>query len=451
MKTLDFNNPELLRLARLAKRRGEKLALLTKCAVDENTVAYWSDYFKQYGMQWVRPLALKKSANKKKAGYDYEGISFDIEGGGDEFYFFSDVGDDNTNYRTRVDAADAAVAFIKEFLENEGKQASRKTATQFIYDVSVRVEIEPWVTLLPDALEHSLKFALEAIKPPPSDGLTVDHVFVDIEEPTPVAVLPGQMPVPAEPRMVGYAQCAALFPDDKVAPEFAAIVESQLKKFLGEADFPCASIEIGQATKRTANLDHECIIACAREGQSLARLTSKFGYAQAKVARGCAVREAEAKNIHSDAWPILRFQAKRIIAQMEEEAPDFIGEPTSDKGAVAQVGVMSVQIKYEGLKSPNAFQWFVFGSDKKVLDQGESETWDQAVGDVKVALPKAQAKAEAAEAAEKTAIVASCGPVASIEKLASLGAMTEYRVQTKKDVTIWLTLQAGKVVDKVVF
>ncbi len=60
-------DPELVRIARRSMLLGHKIARITKCAVDAETISYWSDYYAQYGTQFTRSIPkMVKMAGQEK-------------------------------------------------------------------------------------------------------------------------------------------------------------------------------------------------------------------------------------------------------------------------------------------------------------------------------------------------------------------------------------------------
>jgi len=445
MKTahIDLANPEYLKLAKIARRRGEKLAALTKFAADAETVAYWSEYFGAYGTQFVRPLALKKSARMASIG------GKEAWGSEDDAWYEEEL----KKEKTKESGIDDAVASLKdaarvaELSDDDQKKLDEVLKTvqdlkskspvdqaQTMYDVSVHVEAEPFVTLMPDAFEHSFKFALEALKADGAASLSVEHIMTDVGQ----AGEPG-----ASASMTGDATCAVALTSSDLAA-FVATVESQLKKYLEDADFPCAVITCEEPMKRVAN--RGCIMEDARNGVSLARMVARFGEARARVAKRCAAKEATGIAYS----PVARALVKRAQAKIEEaDNISFTGDPSSEGGAVADLGAgISAQIKYMGTQLPNGFQW-VITKGEDFLAHGEEEMFEQAKGSVQSERPKATSKALSKDAALRRAMIDSVGPVAFYERLASVNGLDEYRVTKKTGSVVWLSVRAGKVENKV--
>jgi hypothetical protein len=415
---VELQSEALTALARTAIRRGQKLATVTKLAADAETVAYWSEYFGAYGTMFVRPASLKKLASlDDKAAWD----SSD-----DEWYQkeLEKQKEEEAKGKTSALSPEQLEAVV-EVVQALDVKSDVKNA-QVMYDVAVRVEAAPDVALLPDAFEHTFKFALGAVKPSGVAHVSVDHVFVDID---------GES-------MVGQAVCGVSLTSGDLNA-FVTTLKSQLEKYLKDADFP-SSVQVEEPLKRVAG--RNCIMQQALAGVPLIRLASQFGRGPALVARRCAERQVAGVPFS----PIGRAQAKFAQAMIESaESLAFEGEPSSEKGAFADCGDgIHAQIKYQGTAIPKGFQWMIAQGDE-VLDQGESEIFDEARGDIQAALPDARSKAQAAKAALKQAMTAALGPVSSFEKLASVGGTSEYKVETKTGRTAWVSVEGGKVVNKV--
>lgn len=393
----------LIGQARAAMRIGRKLTAITKMAVDAETIAYWSEYFGQYGTQFVRPLTFKKAARMALIAGDWDA-------------------DDMAWYEAQLKKETEE---LKD--KSEEKTAQNVEGAQTMYDVAVSVLAEPFVTLLPDAFEQTLKFALEAIKPQETASVSVDHVLADVT---------GQS-------MKGNASCAVSMTGTDMAA-FIATAESQLKAFMQEADFPCATVKVSAPVKRVAG--QGCIVRDCRDGVSHVVLVARYG-----AERALAARKAHQAQQSAKFSPRGRFLAKHAQAMIESaDAIKFEGDASGEHGAWADLGEgVKGQIKYVGTQLPKGFQWMITDGGEQVLDRGEQEMFEQAVGEVQAKLPDAKSKLEAKDAALKVALRAELGPVADFRRLASVGGVEEYNVTLKSGKVAWVTVRAGKVENKV--
>lgn len=428
-----LEDQRLLNIARWAKRRGEKLATIVKLAVDANTLAYWSEYYMQYGDQLTRDLAPKfqRVAQEGYVKEEYKGLPIEVWQQGDSIFEYKikdargkAIGGGSGSTQ------DEAISKARVQIDSDDltKQAMMKNG-QYVYNVAVQAKIASWVTLLPDALEHSMKFAIEAMKIQGVAHISVDHCFSDV-------VAHGEGPGAA---MTGYANCAVAFAEDKAPASFAAQFESQLKDYLQKADFPAEAISVASPQKRASVED---VMKEARAGSSLARMSGLFGLHQAQIAQRCAAREAAGVSFTPDAL----FLAK--IAQVQlEEFLDWEGEATNPEGSLATTkDGFEINIKYDGTQK-KPFHWLMTDPGGNVLDQGDSETFQEAEGDAKKELPKNRSDLEKSEQETKMAFVAKFGLLASIKCLAKVGAVEEFKLETKAGKTLWATRIAGQIAD----
>jgi hypothetical protein len=121
MKTYKANlNAIPTKAALILVEQGRRLAEIAKEAVDQAAVAYWGEYYKQYGDMWTSAKGLQKLA---------------------------------------------------------------KTASQSVYDCAIQVTLDPSIELAPTAFEHALKFCLEALKCEGAASVQVEHVYAEIADP----------------------------------------------------------------------------------------------------------------------------------------------------------------------------------------------------------------------------------------------------------------------------
>jgi hypothetical protein len=324
------------------------------------------------------------------------------------------------------------------------KVSSLRVANQVIYNCAVQVDLQPGLALEPDALEHSMKFCLEATKPSEAVHVSVDHIYAEVEG-------EGQFL-----HLVGRANCGVTFPADEFDREkFESTLISQLADKLKQGDFPAADIKVVSLDKRVAS--NKCIVATARSGATLAFLAREFGLGPARMAKNCIGFEKIGDSFQAP--PMLNVQIKLLaskIAQemvVDENDVHFVGDPASSDGARVEIMEgLHGELKYVPTKRPGFF-WSIKAGDQIIAD-GQAETQVQAETDVGLAMPriKSEMASEAKGASEKEAslkweLIGKFGPIARIEKLARVGSTQEVRVETKSGKTIWASIENNKVVD----